>query len=367
MPQRTSLLSVALAQPIEALDFSPAQWELLLRQARAASLVAHLAWHFDRSRLTAEIADAPRQHLLSAQRVVQQQHGAVLRALAWLREQQPANGHAPLLLGGCAYLAAGLPFAAGRAQQAVEVLLHHAWPAPPGAAAPATQARDDGDGDGHDATPTLAAADRGVPLHQPEYSVPLWLRLTLPELMEPRPGLGSSDAFDGSQPAPAAPGMRVLQPADMLLLAAVRLQRGADPALALRDLVDVDQLARHFGTTIGFWPVLHGRARALHRLGALHFALHWARRLLGTPLPDNDLQRLARHGDGLTQRLADACWRQVFTPQTPGRERWQQRTLRRLWRLRRQAVREPPPAAAQAPATVMRSTSTVPSVLPPSV
>jgi len=56
---------------------------------------------------------------------------------------------------------------------------------------------------------------------------------------------------------------------------------------AIRDLVDLDQLLRWFGRDDGFWYSFRQETPALDLVRPAYYALRYARRWFGTPLPDN--------------------------------------------------------------------------------
>ena len=88
----------------------------------------------------------------------------------------------------------------------------------------------------------------------------------------------------------------VLQPADMMIHAAMHLFQDGDLAERLRELLDLHELVTEFAAEPGFWDVLSSRA-ALHQGGRpLFYALHFAGRLLGTEVPAGFLSGLARPG-----------------------------------------------------------------------
>ncbi len=91
-------------------------------------------------------------------------------------------------------------------------------------------------------------------------------------------------------------GLYVLSPHDMVLHSAVHLFQDGDFAGGLRDLLDIDDMLRHFGAAEpDFWPGLVDRATELTLHRPLYYALRFARRLLDTPVPD-DVASAARVG-----------------------------------------------------------------------
>lgn len=109
-------------------------------------------------------------------------------------------------------------------------------------------------------------------------------------------------------------GLRILSPPDMVVHAAAHLFADGDLAGGLRNLWDIDRLAREFGGQAGFWPRLQARAGRHGLAAATGRALRLAARLYGTPVdpgaagparwPDRLFERrlLARDGWGRTTR-----------------------------------------------------------------
>src|SRR4029079_13106255 len=82
-------------------------------------------------------------------------------------------------------------------------------------------------------------------------------------------------------------GVRVLCPAHIVLHAAAHLFHDGEIAGAIRDLVDLDQLLRWFGRAEAFWRSFRRETRALDLARPAYYALRYARRWFGTPLPDD--------------------------------------------------------------------------------
>ncbi|TVR96026.1 MAG: hypothetical protein EA406_12950, partial [Rhodospirillales bacterium] len=66
-----------------------------------------------------------------------------------------------------------------------------------------------------------------------------------------------------------------------------------DLNFAIRDLVDIADLLRHFGGESGFWEGLVGRAREHQLDRPLFYALRYARALLDTEVPDGVEREIA--------------------------------------------------------------------------
>lgn len=82
-----------------------------------------------------------------------------------------------------------------------------------------------------------------------------------------------------------SPGLWTLAPSHMVLHAAAHLFHDGEISGAIRDLVDLDVLLRHYGADPGFWSDLESEAAALTLTRPAFYAIRYAHRLLGTPLP----------------------------------------------------------------------------------
>ena len=103
----------------------------------------------------------------------------------------------------------------------------------------------------------------------------------------------SARLLERSQPVN---GVRVLCPAHMILHAAAHMFHDGEIAGAIRDLVDLDQLLRHFGRNAEFWVDLEGEAAALGLTRPAFYALRYSRQWFDTPVPDALSERLSRWG-----------------------------------------------------------------------
>ena len=113
----------------------------------------------------------------------------------------------------------------------------------------------------------------------------------------------------------------VLAPIDMVLHAIVHLFYSGEMGDALRELVDIDVLLRHFGQhEPGFWQEFWARAEALDLGRPAFYGLRYARTVLGTPVPDELVAAAERAApNAVLLRLMDRLvWRALF-PQHPDR------------------------------------------------
>jgi putative nucleotidyltransferase-like protein len=84
----------------------------------------------------------------------------------------------------------------------------------------------------------------------------------------------------------------VLCPSHMVLHAAAHLFHDGEIAGAIRDLVDIDLLLRHFASDGSFWDDLLREARTLDLTRPAYYAVTYARRWFATPVPEPVVRQL---------------------------------------------------------------------------
>ena len=110
-------------------------------------------------------------------------------------------------------------------------------------------------------------------------------------------------------------GLQTLAPVDMVLHSAVHLFYDGEFDHGLRDLVDIHRLLREFGAQPGFWDALPRRAAELQLARPLFYALRYAVKLLGTPVPPATLDASAAgRPNGALLALMDALFGRALMP-----------------------------------------------------
>ena len=315
---------------VDALDgLRPSYWDVTVRQARAAGLLARLCVRLDADDRLQQVPERPRQHLLAA-RILAQRHAEQTRwEVGRINEALAAVGIPAVLLKGAAYLMAGLPAAQGRVFSDIDILVPH------GALGDSERAlRLRGwvglDADPYDQRyyrqwmhelPPLRHALRQTVIDVHHTILPPTARL------KPDAGRLLADAL----PLDGCDDLYVPCPADLVLHSATHLFHEGEFGHGLRDLVDLDDLTRHFWALDGrFWTTLLERAREMDLRGPLHYGLRYAQRFLDTPVPAEVSATLRAAGPGLFARpLMDALFDRALAPQhrscddfaTPG-ARW---------------------------------------------
>lgn len=317
MPGSTAirpLLIRALLEPECVAGLDPRGWNDLLTQARKAGLHARLAELLTERGLLASAPFKARSRLRAAAVAAASTQTAVRFELDRVRRALKDVDTPIILLKGSAYVMAGLPAARGRFVGDLDImvpreridavertLIERGW----GAA----------DLDDYDQNFYRVWSHEIPPLQHPERETPIDIHHSIAQLT-------SRVHPDAAQLLAAAvplgdPRLRVLEPADMVLHSCVHLIND-EVGMPLRDLFDLHDLMVHFGTDAGFWTRLLERAR-LHGLARpVYHMVRQARRILGTPIPDEVVQAVSSWGPpAVLQPLMDWLWARRFLPE-PG-------------------------------------------------
>lgn len=291
-----TLLLDAWRWPTLLLRYTPAQHDLLLRQAASAQLLAMLAARVCRTGVDVYLPAPVRRQFEWAER--QSRHHA--QAVRWeVRQirQALAGLETPLvLLKGAAYVLAGLTAAEGRRFSDIDILV-------PAARLPDVEAAlmlhgwADCGQDAYDQSyyrrwmhelPPMRHVQRGTMIDVHHQIVP-------PGATAQPAGAALHAAavtLTGADSHQDWAALRVLAPADMVLHGATHLLSDSEFGAGLRNLADLDNLLAGFGNQPGFWPQLALRAHELDLAPPLAYALRTAHRMLGTALPADFLNQL---------------------------------------------------------------------------
>jgi len=308
------LLIQVLRAPLTALALPPSGWDLLIRQARRANLIARLAAELEA--VLHEVPEAPRQHLHSALLIARRQRIATRWEVSCLRDALVPLGLAPILLKGAAYLMADLPAARGRLFGDVDLLVPRQQIAAAEAALQAAGWVFDSELSAYDQRYYRDWMHEIPPLRHQERDAALDLHHTILPPTARRP-VNTAALFEDTRELADMPGMRVLAPTTMFLHSAAHLFHEGELDNGLRDLFDLDSLLRTFGAEPGFWAQLPARAQVLGLTQPLYLALRYTQRLLGTPVPAEFMDEARRLAKPRALRLLDACYERALRPAHP--------------------------------------------------
>ncbi len=309
----------ALRDPAQALAWDLAEWERVVRLARRLRLLARLAESLQAAGLTDAVPPQPAR-LLLAERRSSQHRSMVIRWAATRIAAVLADHARPIvLLKGCAYMAQGLPIAAGRLPSDLDMLV------PKSTLASVQQTLvqagwQEAELDAYDRRYYAEWSHEVPPMRHDIHPVELDLHHDiLPPVARTRVDI----ALMLRRCRPSGwPHWSVFAPVDQVLHSAAHLFLDAEPVERIRDLVDLDGMMRHFGSCeTGFWDELPRRAAELGLVEPLALACHFCTRWLGTPVPDDAAAAMQETRLGWLRRgwlvpLFDA----VLTPAEPDAE-----------------------------------------------
>ena len=336
----TDLLSGVWGAKVRPAEFSPADWELLLGQARRARLLPRLARHFDDRDSGLALLPSPQQHYLrGALHIVERQRHEVLAELAHMRRALRGLATPVVLLKGAAYLFAGLPPARARMFSDLDIMVERGQIAAVEDALLAggwiSEERDAYNQryyrEWMHEVPPLRHVQRGSVIDLHHTIAPPTSRFKV----------DAERLFERVRPVGAS-GLFVLGPEDMVLHSAVHLYQESEFDHGLRDLLDLHDLLLHFGREPAFWSELLARARELGLEEPLFHLLHQAQRLFGLPLPAEAAAALAaRPIGGPAMSLVAALLAQALRPNHPSCDNPTARLARWLLYVRSHWMRMP--------------------------
>lgn len=340
MPFANNILIRALSHPEMLSNLCPAEWDLLVRQARRADLLARLCILLEDGGLISKIPAQPRNHLVSA-RVVTDRHVSVVRwEVSCIQEALAAVDAPIILLKGAAYTMAGLPPMQGRLFHDVDIMVPKAG-------------LDDVERalrrygwesrhlDAYDQRYYRSWMHELPPMRHIKRQTVIDVHHTiLPETARLSPE--AKKLLDAAQPLDKDGKLRVLAPEDMVLHSATHLFHEGEFRYGLRDIVDLDGLLRHFGAEALFWPQLIKRAKELDLVRPLFYGLRYTKQLLGTPVPEATL-KAADEGRpaGIMLLLMDALFSRGLVPHHVSCDDWFSKGARWLLYARSHYLRMP--------------------------
>ena len=329
-----------LRDPARLRSLGLADWDLLLRQARAANLLARVAL-LARTHAPDQVPAPVAPHLQGALLVAKRHREAVEWEIVQIRQALDGAGLPLILLKGAAYLAAGLPAADGRSfsdidilvpkarlGQAESALMMHGWISSHHSA--------------YDDHYYRAWMHELPPMqHGKRMTVVDVHHAILPETASSKPD--SARLISAARALPGRPGVMTLQPIDMVVHSACHLFHEEELEKGLRDLTDLDALLRGFSDEPDFWPALLARAQELDLGRVVFYALRYAHRLLGSPVPPQAMELARQSGPGpLLARTMDALYGRALMPPHRSCEDWLSGAARHALFVRAHWLRMPP-------------------------
>lgn len=283
-----SQLVELLSHPDRITGFHDADWDLVIRQGRAAGMLATVHHLLKDPGLLDQVPERPRIHLGAAERIAARHREVTLWEVQELYRLMERIGVPMIVLKGAAYVTANLDAAQGRLFGDVDIMV------PRGALDTVERAlgRAGWIQENQNAyddryyrqwmheIPARRHMQRGTVLDVHHNILPLTAR-NKPAAQ----ALWKSDVrLEGYE------DLYVLAPEDMLLHTACHLFCGSEFERGLRDLFDFYRLARQFSSSAPeFWTNLAQRAETLDLLKPLNLATRYANLFFEAGFPTADI------------------------------------------------------------------------------
>lgn len=337
----TSTLIRVMRFPEESTLLSPADWNQVLPIARAANVLGTLGERI--SKAGCELPHGVRRHLDGMAQLSARQRESVRWEAHQLARALAQLGIPVLLLKGAAYVLGEIPVSMGRLFGDIDILVPRRALSDVEIAL-MTEGWTSTKLDPYDQRyyrewmhelPPMLHVRRGTVLDIHHTLLPLTSRHT----PDPARLLERSIALSDLAP------LRIPCPEDLVIHSITHLFHEGELHNGLRDLFDIDALLTHFGQSIpGFWARLVPRAESLQLMYPLFLGLHFAQRLLGTPVPGPVLADAARLGapSPFVLGLLEALFDRGLQPMHPACDSALTPTARWLLYVRAHWLRMPP-------------------------
>ena len=311
----TTCLTVMAYRDLQvAADFTDAQWDEFIRQARRAKVLARLAILLKASDVWRLVPEVAKLHLESA--IVSAD--ALKRTVVWeiyqISKALHKNKVPCVYLKGVAYHLAGLPTGVGRIYNDIDFMVPkdniqeiehrlnlYGWKSTTTSKYDQSYYRR-----WMHEIPPLKHISRGsvIDLHH----------AILPETAALKPDsallLAATETISFRQAS-----YRVLSPMDMVLHSATHLFHDGELEHGLRDLMDLDSLFTHFSNKPGFWEGIVARSEQLQLSLPLYYATKYCNAILATDIPIFVLEKLhGIYGHRRNNRLMDLLFEHALMP-----------------------------------------------------
>ena len=314
MPASSRDLLVRTLRTPEAITrFSMSEWDILVRQARAAGLLARLAHRFQQHGLEGALPAAVRWHFDAADTLADKQRTAVRWELQQLRGALADLGGPLVVLKGAAYVAANLPAAAGRLFNDIDILIPRER-IPQAESALMLAGWHASGMTEYDKRYYRRWMHEIPPLQHVQRATIIDVHhAILPDTARYHPD--SAKLRSRAIPVDDLPGIYVLAVEDRILHSATHLFHDGELPHGLRDLTDLDLLLCDAAADRDFWPRLTARADELQLSRSLFYALRYVRHFLDTPIPGSVMAALdASAPSRATLALMDGIFTRVLAP-----------------------------------------------------
>lgn len=338
---KSVLLIRCLREPRSIASLNMRDWDLLVRQARKASLLSKLEWRFREASVWNDVPSVVKKHCRWASIATERHHESVVFEVSQLHEQLTSLGQPIILLKGAAYCLGCLAPARGRLFSDIDILL-------PKKSLPEAEKLLEKNGwlathlDAYDQRYYRSWMHELPPLRHGKRQTELDVHHgILPETMRQPPN--SQWLLDNSVPLDSMDNISRLNDEDLILHSAAHCFYDGEFHHGLRDLYDIHELIGQFSVKPEFWERLSNRAERLNLRDPLYFALLLSSSWFGTAVPDSLVKSLGETTGrlGLRGRFLSACFSRALLPAHTSTDDWFTPMARWLLFVRSHAVKMP--------------------------
>ena len=307
--QSPALIIALLRNPAMAETLSVSDWDLLVRQARRAGLLARLGFLLKKQGI--DIPEQPANHFLSAQVYAEQFSVSLHWEIRLIKKALSKVAIRPIFLKGSSYAIANNQAALGRVFSDVDILVDRNELAIAEQALSAAGWMPSASLDAYDQKyyrewmheiPPLQNHHRGTAIDVHHNILPQTCR----DCPDSKKLLENKVDCNGDW---------LLADIDRVLHSAVHLFHEGEFDSGLRDLSDLDLLLKEFSSEENFWQNLLRRADELKQNIPLYYALRYTWLILQTPVPENVLAVSGKLSAGrIKQKLMDALFLRALMP-----------------------------------------------------
>ncbi len=308
------LLIEVLTNPLRIEGLSQIEWDLLIRQAKASNLVAHLSVLLEDAGLLCSVPEAPGRHLHSTRVIAERSRIAVRWEVSQLKEALNSMEVPVVILKGAGYIMANIPLNRGRLFSDIDILV-------PKASLSAVETRLSQWGwrvifsSPYDQRYYRTWMHEIPPMvHSKRQTVLDIHHSILPPTAQLQPD--SEKLIAAAINEGEGRCIYWLKPIDMFLHSATHLFHEGELEHGLRDILDLDGMSRHFTQRDPlFWDKLLDRAEEMDLLPPLYFAARYLEFLLDSPIPESVKKCLRLKGPGvLMAKVMDSLFRRALLP-----------------------------------------------------
>ncbi len=310
-----NLLVAVFIEPMLAQSFCMSEWDLLIRQARCAGVLARLGYVLEKNELLGYVPDPAWAHIYSAQLVVRQFIKALNLEVSSICKALSSLNYPWVFLKGSAYVLAGNIAAEGRIFADIDILVSkdELYTAESLLRCNGWSRNNISEYDlkyykewMHE-LPPMHHSIRGTSLDLHHNILPITCKFC-PDANK----LLANSVFIPDK------NLWILSQEDRILHSAIHLFHEGELQHGFRDLTDLSLLLNEFSYEEDFWTKLLKRSEELNQSTSLYYALRYTAKILHTQVP-NDLFIVSNKSffNGIKERLMDFLYLRALMPDHP--------------------------------------------------